>query len=195
MSDNQVTLNRFPQRKRRVAHVTLGLDMGGQEKLLVEFARHADRRRFDLHVVSLGSRGVLADDIEACGCPVTALDEPAGFRVGLLCAWPGCSARERIDVVHTHDDRPLIYGAVAARLARVPASSTRHHGHGRVCRARQARLVNCWPGLTDRFVLRLERQRRHRGRQGDRPRKVRLVWNGIDTTRFRFAPDAATVRS
>ena len=32
----------------RVVHLSLGLDVGGQEKLLVEFARHADRQRFDL---------------------------------------------------------------------------------------------------------------------------------------------------
>ena len=28
---------------KRVVHVSFGLDVGGQEKLLVEFARHADR--------------------------------------------------------------------------------------------------------------------------------------------------------
>jgi len=33
----------------RIAHVSLGLKMGGMEKLLVEFARHADRERFKLH--------------------------------------------------------------------------------------------------------------------------------------------------
>ena len=44
----------------RVAHVTLGLDVGGQEKLLVEFARHADREGFELVFVSLTDRGQLA---------------------------------------------------------------------------------------------------------------------------------------
>ena len=46
-----------PAPLRRVAHVTLGLEVGGQEKLLVEFARHADRRRFALQFVSLTTRG------------------------------------------------------------------------------------------------------------------------------------------
>ena len=45
------------------------------EKLLVEFARHADRNRFDLRFICLGKRGSVADEIEACGWPVTALDE------------------------------------------------------------------------------------------------------------------------
>ena len=48
----------------RIAHVTQGLDVGGQEKLLVEFARHADRERFDLRFISLGGKGPLAEVLE-----------------------------------------------------------------------------------------------------------------------------------
>ncbi len=51
-------------RLRNVVHLTLGLDVGGQEKLLIEFARHADRTRFRLHFVSLTTRGPLARDLE-----------------------------------------------------------------------------------------------------------------------------------
>ena len=57
---------------KRVLHVTFGLDVGGQEKLLVEFARHADRERFGLRFVSLGTLGRPAEDIAALGWPVTA---------------------------------------------------------------------------------------------------------------------------
>src|SRR5207302_10638502 len=71
-------------RRLRIAHVALGLSMGGLEKLLVEFARHADRERVALRFVSLGSRGSLADDIETCGWPVTALNEPRRLRLGLV---------------------------------------------------------------------------------------------------------------
>ena len=67
-------------RRLHVAHVTFGLDVGGLERLLVEFARHADRERFDLAFISLGSRGALADEIEACGWPVTGLNRPTGLR-------------------------------------------------------------------------------------------------------------------
>src|SRR3984957_9686042 len=98
----------------RVAHVTLGLDVGGQEKLLVEFARCADRRRYDLHFVSLGGRGALAGDLEAWGWPVTALDEPSGFRPRLVMRLASLFREQQIDVVHTHDERPHIYGAFAA---------------------------------------------------------------------------------
>ncbi len=174
----------------RVAHVTLGLDMGGQEKLLVEFARHADRTRFDLQVVSLSTRGVLADEIEACDCPVTALEEPAGFRVGLFVRLARWLRRERIDVVHTHDNRPLIYGAGAAALARVPRVVHTQHGQSLRLSNRQARLVNFMARFIDYYGCVSKDAVRIAVEQGIDARKVRLVWNGIDTTRFRFAPCA-----
>jgi glycosyltransferase involved in cell wall biosynthesis len=182
--------NRLAGHKTRVAHVTLGLDMGGQEKLLVEFARHADRARFDVQVVSLGPRGVLAEGVEACGCPVTALEAPAGFRAGLFWTLARWFRRQRIDVVHTHDNRPLIYGAAAARLARVGRVIHTQHGQSLRLSRRQTRLVNFMAGLTDRFVCVSNDSARLAVEQGVNPCKVGMVWNGIDTKRFRFAPNA-----
>jgi glycosyltransferase involved in cell wall biosynthesis len=174
--------------KLRVAHVTLGLAMGGQEKLLVEFARHADRSRFDLQIVSLGTRGVLADEIEACGCPVTALGEPSGFRIGLFFRLARWLRRERIDVVHTHDSRPLIYGAGAARLARVSRVVHTQHGQSLRLSRRQSHVVNFMAGLTDRFACVSKDAAGLAIEQGVSPKKVCVVWNGIDTARFAFAP-------
>lgn len=175
-----------PKRGRlRVAHVTLGLDVGGQEKLLVEFARCADRRRFDLHFYSLGGRGVLADDLEAHGWPVTTLEEPKGFRPGLVPRLARLFRRQRADVVHTHDERPHIYGAFAARLAGVGRLiHTRHHGMGDRLTRRQAALVRLAALLTDRFVCVSADSARQAVRQGISPRVVRTLHNGIDLTRF-----------
>jgi hypothetical protein len=41
----------------RVAHVVEALEVGGLEKLIVDFARHGDRGRFSATVVTLGERG------------------------------------------------------------------------------------------------------------------------------------------
>ncbi len=175
-----------PKKSRlRVAHVTLGLDLGGQEKLLVEFARCADRRRFDLQFVSLGGRGALADDLEAHGWPVAALGEPSGFRPGLASRLARLFHSERIDVVHTHDERPHIYGAFAARLAGVRRLiHTRHHGMADRLTRRQSGLVRVVSELTDRFVCVSADAARQAVRQGVSARKVRVLHNGIDLTRF-----------
>ncbi len=107
-------------RCRRILHVSFGLDVGGQEKLLVEFARHSDRERFELQFISLGSRGRLAEDIESMGWPVTDLGAPSGLRPGLIVKLALLFRRWRPAVVHTHDHRSLFYAVPAARLTRVP---------------------------------------------------------------------------
>ena len=173
------------QPRLRVAHVTQGLEIGGQEKLLVEFARCADRRRFELRFVSLGGRGVLADDVEAHGWPVTALGRPAGFRPGLVLRLARLFRSERIDVVHTHDERPHIYGAIAAWLAGVRRLiHTRHHGMADRLTPRQVGLVRLAAQLTDRFVCVSADSARQAVRQGVSARTVHVLWNGIDLTRF-----------
>ena len=93
--------------------------MGGMEKLLVEFARHADRGRFSLHFLTLGEKGAVAEEIEALGWPV----EPRGLidtLVGLRDDYPnlppvyitenGCAFppslvdNDRIAFIDTHLD-------------------------------------------------------------------------------------------
>src|SRR5207253_3127414 len=78
--ESSMLLNGSRPPRHRIAHVALQLQTGGMEKLLVEFARHADREQFELHFVSIGGRGTLADDIESAGWTVTALNTPPGLR-------------------------------------------------------------------------------------------------------------------
>jgi glycosyltransferase involved in cell wall biosynthesis len=174
-------------RKLSVVHVTLGLDMGGLEKLLVEFARHADRNRFELRFVSLTTRGTLADHIEAAGWPVTVLNAPSGFRPRVALDLATLFQRWQIDVVHTHDDRPCIYGAPAARLAGARTVIHSRHGRSPLLTRRQRLLVRMAARLTDRFVCVSNDSAVLSVRQGISRRRVRTIWNGIDLARFTYA--------
>ena len=109
-----------------IAHVTLGLDVGGQEKLLVEFARHADRDRFALHFVCLEERGPLTHDIEAAGWPVTALDVPPGLWPGLVFRLARLFRRGQVDVVHTHNERPLNWPTLQQSIRSTIRNLSRH---------------------------------------------------------------------
>src|SRR5437763_7176561 len=136
----------------RIFHVSGCLDVGGQEKLLVEFARHADRSRFALHFVALAQRGALARDLEAEGWPVTALDVPPGLWPGLVLRLARLFRRGRADVVHTHNERPLIYAAPAARLAGVRRVVNTRHGRHAWFSARQNFVANLAARAADHYV-------------------------------------------
>lgn len=180
-------LRSIQPRRLRIAHVSLGLDVGGQEKLLVEFARLADRRRFELHFISLTTRGALAPAIEEHGWPVTTLEGQPGIRPGLIWALTRLFRRERFDVVHTHDDRPLLYSCLAVRLARVRHFiHTHHHGYLPQVSARQLRFMTYAARMTSRFVCVSEDSRRYVVAQGVPQAKTLVIRNGIDLTRFAF---------
>ena len=174
-------------RRLRVVHLTGCLDMGGQEKLLVEFAKHADRDRFELRFVSLSTRGDLADDLEGHGWPVETLQLEPGlhpcvpFRLAkLLRTW-------QADIVHTHNERPLIYAAPAARLARVAHVIHTKHGRGVGNTRRQNLLVALTARLTDHFIGVSEDCAQLAITKGVPAKRVCTLHNGIDTRQFAYA--------
>jgi len=160
--------------------------MGGQEQLLVEFARHTDRKRFDLQFFSLGSRGRLAEDIEATGCPVTDLGAPSGLRPGLIVKLALLFRRWRPAVVHTHDHRSLFYALPAARLTRVPRIV--HTCHGRDVRAtpRQIATARQLSRLVDWYVCVSQEVKAQCREQGISGPRVCTILNGIDLDRFPY---------
>ncbi len=176
-----------PNRPLRVFHVTGCLDVGGQEKLLVEFARHIDRGRFALHFVSLARRGPLARDLEAEGWPVTALDVPPGFWPSLVFRLARILRRGGADAVHTHNERPLIYAAPAARLAGVRRIVHTRHGRGVGITARQRWLARVTARAADRYVCVSAECTRLTAAQGMPAGRLQTRHNGIDTRRFAYA--------
>ena len=173
--------------KRRVAHVTLGLEVGGQERLLVEMARHADHARFEWTVIVLGPRGPLADALESCGVRIVALEAPTGLKPGLWRRLARMLRTERIDVVHSHDDRPLIYGLPAAWWAGVKQRIHTHH-HGRLATItwRQRLLIRQAARFAKHFVCVSDDSARFMLEQGINAAKVRTIHNGIDLSRFAY---------
>jgi glycosyltransferase involved in cell wall biosynthesis len=173
-------------RRLRIAHVAPGLQLGGLEKLLVEFARHADRSAFELFFVSLSERGPLAEAIEACGWPVASLNARPGLRPRLVLRLAGLFRQWNIDVVHTHNNGPLIYAATAARLARIPGVVHTRHGQSSRASRRQTALVRLVARLAERIVCVSDDSLRLSVEQGIPARKLCRVWNGIDLEQFAY---------
>jgi glycosyltransferase involved in cell wall biosynthesis len=175
----------------RVIHVSLGLHLGGMEKLLVEFAKHADRTRFDLRFVSLTTRGEAADDIERAGWPVTTLNESAGIRMKLPLRLRSLFRDIGADIVHTHNTRPLLYAAPAARLAGAGAVVHTRHGQRLGASRRQTMLFNLACRWADRVVSVSADSTKLACSQGLPREKLLTIHNGIDLAPFTFrVPDA-----
>jgi glycosyltransferase involved in cell wall biosynthesis len=173
-------------RRLRVAHVALQLNMGGMEKLLSEFARHGDRETFDFHFVALGGRGAVAAEIEAMGLPVLALDEPAGLRPGIVLRLASVFRRLKLDVVHTHNTKPLLYAAPAARIARVPVVIHTRHGQRFESSRRDDAAFRFVTRFVDRVACVSQDGERLSVAEGVAAERLCTIWNGIDVSRFAY---------
>ncbi len=180
-----------PQSIVRVAHLVWALEMGGIEKLLVEFAHHVDRSRFAFKFISLQHRGILADEIEACGWPTHTLNKPAGYRPLVSLKLAALLRRLQIDVLHTHDMGSLIYGVPLARLAGVKTLvHTRHEQnlywtprHHWLLRKLSSQLDWLACVSTDSTALSIE--------SGVSPSKVLTILNGVDLGAFEYSGSRA----
>jgi glycosyltransferase involved in cell wall biosynthesis len=167
--------------------------MGGMEKLLVEFARHADRNRFDLHFVSMTTKGCAAAEIESLGWPVTSLDVMPGFRPAVVFRIAKVLRGLKSDLVHTHNTKPLLYGAPAARAAGIRAVIHTRHGQGRNTTRRQSMMFKLVARqCVDRIVSVSRDSAQLAAGQGLPEEKLITIHNGIDLSRFSLSGPRAS---
>ena len=107
-------------------HVVFSIDtmsVGGTEMNAVRTAERLDRSRFRLTVVTLRGEGPLTERYERAGIPVVrfpihSLFGPATVRQGLRLA--DFLRRERVSIVHCHDQYSNFFSTLSARYARIP---------------------------------------------------------------------------
>ncbi|MBI2221532.1 MAG: glycosyltransferase [Acidobacteria bacterium] len=168
----------------RVMHVVLSLDPGGTERLVLDLVGRLEAEAESV-VCCLDSRGRWGAALAQDGVPVYALgrrpgfDGPLGWRIAAL------AARHDVSVLHCHHYSPFVYGRLAAMLRsglRVVFTE-----HGRLSDAgpsRKRRWINPFLSrLPARIFAVSEDLRNHMVAEGIAPRRVRVLYNGIDPGR------------
>lgn len=112
----------------RIAHVLSSLQMGGQERVALDLAAAQVRLGHVAVAVSLAAppHGALAEEFEARGVAIRSVPKGPSVRPGVVLRLARLLLDESIDVVHTHNPQPLLYGAAAGRLARRAVVHTKH---------------------------------------------------------------------
>lgn len=170
----------------KVCHVSMTLETGGLEKLLVDFGRHRDRSRFDLQFLTLNGHGHPAEELREQGYRVETTSG-CGGRLARIKRMARIMRECRVQVVHTHNTHAHFYGALAARMAGVPVVINTQHGRGcgRHWKARwQFRIANL---LTAR-IIGVSEDSTALCRLDDpwSSNRMEAIWNGIDLQRFEY---------
>jgi glycosyltransferase involved in cell wall biosynthesis len=176
-----------------IAHVVLGLQFGGLERVVVDLVNLASPL-IRCSVVCLERRGPLAEEIRAPGAAVTELQRRPGFRPWLALGVRRLLLAQGANLVHTHNTTAGFYGTLGARLAGLPIIHTKHTSNPAPT-ASERRLDGLVYRMTDHVVAVSDAARRQAHREGAPAARLSVIDNGIDTTRFVSGPrERATAR-
>ncbi len=182
----------------RILHVFGRMDRGGAELRTLELMRHLDRSRFgfDFCVLS-GLPGALDEEIQELGGRVHRCALGRGFGMEFI----GILKRHQYHVVHSHVE--FFSGIIVAlsRWAGAPVRiahfRTMYDGRGSGLKRRLYRRL--MHALIDRHATNILAVSRASmtsewGNGSTRDRRCRVVYNGLDSSRFDVRSEGAEVR-
>jgi glycosyltransferase involved in cell wall biosynthesis len=182
----------------KVVHVITDLNTGGAEMMLQKLLERKSAS-VSAHVISLRDRGEIGPAIESLGIPVDALDMNPG-KIPSPKIFLGLVRRLRQlkpDIVHTWMYHANLIGGFAAKMAGVPAVTWAiHHSNlspsvnkkATLAVVRACGLISQW--LPHRIICCSESALRVHVGVGYAQRKMRVIPNGFDLSRFKPDPEA-----
>lgn len=182
---------RVPQRqtaqRKRVAHVVLALHPGGLERVVLQLVERMDRTRFEPLVVALQDAGDLAPELRKLDVPLHVFPRRRGLDALVLRDVARLFEQQRIDVVHTHNPSPHVYGSFAASIgrgqrARRAAVVHTKHGRNHPEDARRVMVNRLAASFSDRVVAVSDDVRRVALEvEQIEPHRLVMIRNGVDT--------------
>ena len=169
----------------RCVHLLPSFGIGGQERVALDLAACQLGAGCIVTAVALadGGEGPMAREFRAAGVAVATVAKGRGVDPTLPLRLALFLRRRRVELVHAHNPQPLIYGALAARLAGARLVYTRHGANldlprRRLLRRGAARLVDAYVAVSQATAERALADR-------EPPRgKLLVIDNGIDLRRF-----------
>jgi sugar transferase (PEP-CTERM/EpsH1 system associated) len=172
-----------PDMRAGIAQIVVNLDVGGLERVVISLIEKLDPEKYRNVLFCLGDGGSLVEEVTARGVSVYPLHKRDGVDYPLFIRLARLLRREKIDIVHCHNSGPLVYGTVAARLAR--AAGVVYTAHGRYSSSRLGKVMFRRGGLVDRVVCVSEDARQIAIEKGGlAPSRVETLINGVDMDRF-----------
>ena len=173
--------------QQTVAHVVLSLKVGGLERVVVNLVKGMQGSRYRNIVFCLDEPGEFAAELEELGIPLYVLHKKPGIHFRPILELARLFRLHKIDIVHTHNPAPHLHGLIAAFLSRTPVCIHTRHGRNAPDNARVVWLNRILSWRTDAIVpVSKDAEDVARNVEHINPLRLRQIWNGVDTDRYRI---------
>lgn len=165
-----------------VLHLSDSLAFGGLERLVFNFATKLDPRKYQVSACCLHQDGVFGEKIRQNGKHVHVIGKKPGLQPGLLLTLYNLFRHNSIDILHTHNFSPLLYGVLPARLAGVKVIVHTDHGRTSFPDLRRRMTAERWltRGVDAITAVSNQLKRDLVKYEGISETHIRVIINGID---------------
>lgn len=170
--------------------VVFTLEVGGLENLVVNLLGKLDRKKYNLSLCTLSTKGPLEDDINEMGLPVYRLQKREGIDCPLYLRLARLLRDKNIGIIHTHNPAPWFYAVIAGKLAGVKVSVHTEHSHLFFEQKKMMLAEKLLSRLTDVVISDSQKVTRFLiDKQGVDAKKIVTIFNGIDLGMFQTKID------
>jgi len=169
--------------RRKILHITFSIDTGGLETLVLRLCEGI-KERFEPLLCTLSSGGDLWRRFRRLGVPVYHLTKSEGLTPLLSLKIASLIRNLKVDLIHTHNVGPLIYGGLASVITGLPLVHTEHSRlprHEKRLRSiekllslKASKIVAVSKCIADQLI----------DEQGIKPDRVKVIPNGVDVELF-----------
>lgn len=167
----------------RVLFLIDELDVGGTEQQILELVKRIDRRRYE-PIVCCFRPGKVSAEIAASGVRVIEIPKRGKVDPRFVLTLARMMRREHIDLLQAYLFTANTWGRLAARIARVPIIVTSERNVDMWEEMYKQRLGVWLDRWTQRTIGNSEAVGDYLAGKGITRDKIRVIYNGVDTSRF-----------
>lgn len=183
--------------KLRVLEFSTYAKIGGTQKMLLEFLRHASRDRFAYYHCVLLAHDALIEEVAKLGLPQTSLNMRGYWDIRAWWRFYRFIKNQQIDLMRTYGLKADIIGRIVGKFAGIPVNITSVRSTDPWRKWHHVGLDRGTSHLTDLYLSNSEAGRMAVHQREQIPlSKIITIPNGIDIERFDLAQiDTERVRS
>jgi glycosyltransferase involved in cell wall biosynthesis len=178
------------KRQVRVLQLTSSLGFYGAEQMIMTLSNALDRESFDVKLACLekkrASSTAIVSVARAAGIDAIALPCRGWIDWGAIQGLKSLIKDEKIELLHCHEAKSRLYGAVVSRMTGIPLVATHHLWTGQSLRTRMVESIDAavLHGC-DKVIAVSNSVAESMRRVGVAKRRIEVIPNGIDLSNFR----------
>lgn len=177
--------------KKHILHFSETSEPGGSETVLAYIAQNLDSEKYNSSVCLIED-GWLCGQLDNLGIDYKIIENKKSYDLTFLIQLVKYISKRKIDLIHAHEFMTTFYGAIAAKIMRIPIIGT-VHGKGYFTEKKSRRLAYKFAiKLSSKMVTVSRDLQRYMIDELNLPDndKIVTIHNGIDLNKYKISNDS-----